>query len=125
MTSLPSLYLRSAVLLGLAGISLGIVMGMQHDFRLAHFHAHLNLLGFVGFFLAGVFYVLVPAASHGPLPRLQYVLTMTGLVLLLGGLYGIAMDAVPVPQVLAASGSLLILAGFLVFVWVVFRARIG
>ena len=47
--SLASLFFRTAILLAIAGIMLGIFMGVNQDFRLAHMHAHLNLLGWVSF----------------------------------------------------------------------------
>ncbi|HEY3148276.1 MAG TPA: hypothetical protein VGJ75_18100 [Dongiaceae bacterium] len=52
--SIPSLFFRTAVLLAIAGIVLGIFMGVNQDFRLAHMHAHLNLLGWVSFFILAV-----------------------------------------------------------------------
>lgn len=123
--SLPSLFFRTAVLLGLAGVLLGIVMGVSQDFRLAHMHAHLNLLGWVGFFLYGGFYALAPAAARGLLPKLHYGLALLGLLIFMAGLCGIALTADMALAPLAAIGSLLHLAGLLVFVWVVFRTRIG
>ena len=51
--SIPSLFFRTAILLAIAGILLGIFMGINQDFRLAHMHAHLNLLGWVSFFIFG------------------------------------------------------------------------
>ena len=77
--SIPSLFIRTAVLLGLAGMLLGIFMGINQDFRLAHFHAHWNLLGWVAFFIYGAYYALVPAARQGVLPKAHYVLALLGL----------------------------------------------
>jgi hypothetical protein len=37
--------IHTAVAFFLVGVSLGIYMGMNQDFRLTHVHAHLNLLG--------------------------------------------------------------------------------
>ena len=121
--SIPSLFFRTAVLLGLAGMLLGIFMGINQDFRLAHFHAHWNLLGWVGFFLYGVFYAVVPAAREGLLPKLHYVLSILGLALFMIGLHSVAMGSDSV--IFAVIGSLTIVAGFLVFVWIVFRSRIA
>lgn len=121
---LPSLFFRTAVLLGLAGILLGIFMGMNQDFRLAHFHAHWNLLGWVSFFLFGGFYALVPAAREGWLPRLHYALSLIGLLVFMVGLADIALSPAPSLVICAVLGSLSILAGFLVFAWIVFRSRV-
>ena len=87
--SIPSLFIRTAVLLGLAGMLLGIFMGINQDFRLAHFHAHWNLLGWVAFFIYGAYYALVPAARQGVLPKVHYVLALLGLGVFVIGLYGV------------------------------------
>ncbi len=122
--SIPSLFIRTAVLLGLAGMLLGIFMGINQDFRLAHFHAHWNLLGWVAFVLYGAYYAVVPAARQGALPKVHYVLALLGLGVFMIGLCGVAMGAMQMAG-FAAIGSLLIVAGFLVFGWVVFRTRIA
>ncbi|HWA49633.1 MAG TPA: hypothetical protein VG742_15275 [Dongiaceae bacterium] len=120
--SIPSLFIRTAVVLGLAGMLLGIFMGIHQDFRLAHFHAHWNLLGWVAFFIYGAFYALAPSARQGLLPKLHYVLSLLGLVVFMIGLYGVAMGEMQMAA-FAAIGSLLVVAGFLVFAWIVFRTR--
>lgn len=45
-----------AALAGATGMSLGIYMGMAHDFALAPAHAHLNLLGWVTMMLYGLYH---------------------------------------------------------------------
>ena len=122
--SIPSLFFRTAVLLALAGMLLGIFMGIHQDFRLAHFHAHWNLLGWVAFFIYGAFYALAPGAREGWLPKLHYVLSILGLAIFMIGLYGIAMGTETM-VVFAVVGSLTVVAGFLVFAWIVFRTRFG
>lgn len=122
--SIPSLFFRTAVLLGLAGMLLGIFMGINQDFRLAHFHAHWNLLGWVAFFVYGAFYALAPAAREGWLPKLHYVLSILGLAVFAIGLYGTAMGT-DTMVIFAVVGSLTVVAGFLVFAWIVFRTRFG
>ena len=122
--SIPSLFIRTAVLLGLAGMLLGIFMGIHQDFRLAHFHAHWNLLGWVAFFIYGAYYALVPAARQGMLPKVHYVLALLGLFIFMIGLYSIAMGAMEMVA-FAAVGSLMVVAGFVVFAWIVFRNKIA
>ena len=123
--SIASLFFRTAVVLGLVGILLGISMGMHQDFRLAHMHAHLNLLGWVSFFLFGAFYYLVPTAADGILPKAHYALSLAGLLVFMVGLYTIAIDTAGGVPIFAVLGSLLLLLGFLIFAWIVFRSRIG
>ena len=121
--SIPSLFFRTAALLGLAGMLLGIFMGINQDFRLAHFHAHWNLLGWVSFAIFGAFYALAPSARQGLLPKLHYVLSLLGLFVFMIGLHGIAMGEHAGLAAFAAIGSLMVVAGFLVFAWIVFRTR--
>jgi hypothetical protein len=45
-----------AALCALAGMALGIVMGISQDFTLAPAHAHLNLLGWVTMALYGLYH---------------------------------------------------------------------
>lgn len=122
--SIPSLFIRTAVLLGLVGMLLGIFMGINQDFRLAHFHAHWNLLGWVAFFIYGAYYALVPAARQGVLPKVHYVLALLGLLVFMIGLYGVGMGAMEMVA-FAAIGSLMVVASFLIFAWIVFRTRIA
>ena len=122
--SLASLFLRTAVLLAIAGIVLGIFMGVNQDFRLAHMHAHLNLLGWVSFFIFGGYYSLVPQAAEGLLPKLHYGLCLIGLVIFMVGLVTIGLDTPIRLEICAAIGSILILLGFIVFALIIFRTRV-
>ena len=122
--SLPSLFFRTAVLLAIAGIVLGIFMGVNQDFRLAHMHAHLNLLGWVSFFIFGGYYSLVPQAAEGLLPKLHYGLCLVGLVIFMIGLVTIGLDTPVRLEICAAIGSILILLGFIVFALIIFRTRV-
>jgi hypothetical protein len=122
--SLPSLFFRTAVLLAICGIVLGIFMGVNQDFRLAHMHAHLNLLGWVSFFIFGGYYSLVPQAAEGLLPKLHYGLCLIGLVIFMIGLVTIGLDTPVRLEICAAIGSILILLGFIVFALIIFRTRV-
>ena len=53
-----SLSFRTAVVLALLGILMGIIMAATHDHSLMPAHAHLNLLGWVSLFLFGIYYRL-------------------------------------------------------------------
>ena len=54
MSKLPLWFLVTASICLLAGVVLGIVMGINHDFALAPVHAHLNLLGWTSLALMGL-----------------------------------------------------------------------
>jgi hypothetical protein len=48
------LFLRVAVVFAITGMALGIYMGAAQDFALSPVHAHINLVGWVSMFLAGL-----------------------------------------------------------------------
>jgi hypothetical protein len=87
-------------------------------------HAHLNLLGWVSFFIFGGYYALFPHATHGVLPRLHYGLCLVGLLVFMSGLVTIGLDTPVKLEVCAAIGSLLILLGFIAFALIIFRTRV-
>ena len=86
MHPLARRFMLAAVAAGLAGMSLGIYMGTAQDFRFAHVHAHVNLLGWVSLTLYALFYQAVPAAAAGWLPRLHFGLATFGPALMCGAL---------------------------------------
>jgi hypothetical protein len=51
---LPLLFLAAAALCLVAGVTLGLGMGIAHDFRLAPVHAHTNLVGWTSLSLMGL-----------------------------------------------------------------------
>jgi hypothetical protein len=116
MTS--SLFLRFAVLFGLAGMALGIFMAARHDFSFAPVHAHVNLLGWVGMFLAGLFYRNHPIGKTWP-AKLHFVIASVGAMLLAYGLAALIV-ASPWGEPIAILGSLSTLLGMLVFAGIVF-----
>jgi hypothetical protein len=75
-----------AILAGLAGMTLGIQMGIAHDFTLMPVHAHVNLLGWASMFLYGLYYRTEPAAEETVLAVIHFALAVSGLVLMTGGL---------------------------------------
>ncbi|PAY07445.1 hypothetical protein CK489_16955 [Bradyrhizobium sp. UFLA03-84] len=117
---LASNLLRISVVLFVIGLSLGIGMGVAEDFTLAPAHAHLNLLGFVGLFLAGLYYHAVPAAAAGPLPRIQAWLSVIGAVIFPIGIAAIRIGG-PTYRPVVVVGSLVVFAGAALFAFIVFR----
>jgi hypothetical protein len=108
------------VLILLAGMLAGIVMGITQDFALAPAHAHLNLVGGVLLFLFGLYYRLVPAAGTSMLAKIQGWLHIVGAIVFPIGvavviLKGEALVALPI------AGSLIVLAAMAMFALIVFR----
>ncbi|MEJ1158689.1 hypothetical protein [Prosthecomicrobium sp. N25] len=110
-------FLRLGVLAALTGMGLGIVMGASHDHSLAPVHAHINLVGFVSMFLAGLFYKVVPAAE-GKAAGLHLGLATTGLVLIAPGIAGAVLSK-PWGEPVAIAGSLVTISAMLVFAAIV------
>jgi mannose/fructose/N-acetylgalactosamine-specific phosphotransferase system component IIC len=112
-------FMVTGVLAGLLGMGLGIRMGAVHDFTLAPAHAHLNLVGFVTLFLAGLFYAVRPEAA-GRVAVLHYLASTVGAIILVTGIAGsvTARDwGVPV----AIAGSFVTVFGMLLFALQVVR----
>jgi hypothetical protein len=116
--------LRVSVILILVGLALGIGMGITQDFRLVPAHAHLNLLGFVALFLAGLYYNAMPQAAATVLAQIQAWVSIIGAILFP---IGIALVLLGGPQfeLAAIIGSLIVFAGMILFAWIVFRYGIG
>jgi hypothetical protein len=62
------------------GMFMDIAMGVRQDFALAPAHAHLNLLGFLMLFMAGLYYRIVPQAAEGLPGRLYAALAVIGAI---------------------------------------------
>lgn len=115
-----NLFLRFGVLYALIGVSMGVYMGASHDFSFAPVHGHINLIGWVSMFLAGLFYRAHPQ-SDNRLSLVHLALSVTGLCLLAPGIYG-AITAQPWAGPVVGSGSVLTLLSMALFAFVVFRS---
>ncbi len=109
---IDSIFLGIALAYLVAGMTLGIGMGIAEDFRYAHLHAHINLVGFTAHGLFGLTHRLWPGLRASPLAAPQLYTTVAGTPIFLVGLplatdYG--------QPALAIVGSLLLLAGAVQF----------
>lgn len=114
------LFLRTGVIAGMAGMTLGIAMGVSNDFTLRSVHAHVNLLGWASLFLFGLFYRAVPHAD-GAVARWHFGLAVAGLITLTAGVAAIATGEMALAA-LAKVGSVLSIIGMVLFAYNVFRA---
>ena len=115
---ISSLMLRVSVVLLLIGLLFGIAMGIRQDFSLAPAHAHLNLVGFVLMFAAGLYYRLVPEAGEA---KVQGVLHITGAIVFPLGIAAVLTWGPAKVEFLAIGGALIVLAAIALFAWIVFR----
>ena len=108
------------VLFGLLGMLWGIHMAASHDHTMAPAHAHLNLIGWVGCAIYGIYYHVVPKAAEGMLPRLHLIVA----ILAVGCIApGIALAKSGGTEALAILGSFLTVASALLFLVNVVRSR--
>jgi hypothetical protein len=112
---------RVSVLLGLAGMCLGIMMGIRQDFTLAPAHAHLNLLGFVALFLSALFYRVFPDAAATLLARAHATAAFTGAIVFPTGIACVLLGGPERFEPVVVTGAIIVLAGMALFVCVVFR----
>jgi hypothetical protein len=85
-----------------AGVSLGIYMGIVHDFSLAPVHAHTNLLGWASLALFGLAYRAWPSLREGWSARLHFVLCAPAAVLFPFGIFVAVTYENPALAILAA-----------------------
>jgi cbb3-type cytochrome oxidase subunit 1 len=106
--------IHTAVAFFLVGVSLGIYMGMNQDFRLTHVHAHLNLLGWVALALAGLLYAAYPHLERSWLAHAHYWLHTVGLAIFM---FGFAWSRVTgeFHFISVAGGASLVALGVLLF----------
>ncbi|HKU07636.1 MAG TPA: hypothetical protein VJR30_16315 [Bradyrhizobium sp.] len=119
---MSNLLFRVGISLGLIGVTGGIIMGIMQDFRLAPAHAHLNLVGFVILFLAGLYYRVVPQAAASQLARYQVAVSILGAVVFPVGIAAVTLGKHETWAPLVIFGSLIVLAGLLMFATVVFQS---
>ncbi|NJM84599.1 MAG: hypothetical protein HC844_21115 [Tabrizicola sp.] len=113
------LCLIAAALAGIAGIVLGIHMGIGQDFTLAPAHAHLNLLGWVTMSIYGLYHRATMARS-----RLVWVQSLTAAAGFPAFSGGLAVYLATGNNDLAAFvvfGSLACLLGLILFLIIVIR----
>jgi hypothetical protein len=111
---------RAAVVLVIAGMLWGIVMGISEDHSTMPAHAHLNLLGWVSLFLFGIYYHLHPTIDRRRVASLQVWVWIVGTVIMTIGV-GLVHSGHTIGDPIAAVSSLVVLADMLLFGWLVFR----
>jgi hypothetical protein len=107
-------FLTSAIVYGLLGMLLGLQMAISHDHGQRPTHAHIMVIGWVSFFLFGLFYLHYGKAVRQWLAQLHFWLaqvSMFGLMIGLWPLYSGQTKYEPV----AAVSSIGYATSFLVF----------
>jgi cbb3-type cytochrome oxidase subunit 1 len=112
---------QAAVVFVVAGMIWGIVMAITQDHSAMPAHAHLNLLGWVSLFLFGIYYRLHPALEDARAALVQVWIWIVGTVILSIGV-ALVHTGHGIGDPIAAVGSFVVLAGMLLFGWLVFRS---
>jgi len=104
------------------GISLGIAMGVAHDFRLASLHAHINLLGWVTHGLMGIAFIAWPQlASCRTAPFQVWIFGLSVPVFLIGLAFALLREQ----PLMAIAGSFGVFTGVVMFALLALRALRG
>ena len=72
MTVITKGFFIAAVIYGLLGMILGLQMAITHDHGQMPTHAHIMVIGWVSFFLFGLFYLQFGERVNGTLARLHF-----------------------------------------------------
>ena len=114
-----TIFLRTSVIAFVISMGFGAYMGGTHDFTYAPVHGHLNLIGGVLMFLAGLFY-----NSHPGLPpkliATHYVIALLGLLLIIPGIYG-SIATAPWAAPVVGLGSVVTIVSALFFAFMVYK----
>jgi hypothetical protein len=113
MSRLPLAFMTAAAACLVAGVALGIGMGIAHDFQLAPVHAHTNLVGWASLALMGLTLRAWPELAEGRLATAQFVLSAGSAFAFPAGIYLAITQEQPIVAIAAGfvwfAGALLFL----------------
>ena len=115
--------IRIAALYLALGVTMGIVMGITHQFSLAPLHAHINLLGFATLAIIGLVYHVYPAAAETRLARMHFWIHNAALPVFMVGL-GFVLTGHEAFMPLTIAGSTAVFVGIVLFavnIWLTVR----
>jgi len=115
--------IRIAALYLVIGVTMGIVMGILHQFTLAPVHAHINLLGFATLGIIGVIYKQYPAAANTRLATIHFWVHVVALPVFMVGL-AFALTGHEAFLPVAIVGATAVFVGIVVFavnIWMTVR----
>ena len=124
MPLVSQFFFRSAILFLIAGIAIGLHMGISQDHSATGAHVHINLLGWVTSALFGGYYALNPIKAGSTLALVHFVAYTLGVLVMTPSLYltltGIVDPSGSIVGALVAS-SFTIFGAVLLFAVIVFR----
>lgn len=122
MPAISKLYFKTAIVFLVIGIAVGIHMSISGDHSVMGAHAHTNLLGWVTMALFGTYLALEPEKARSRLALVQYGVYTIGVVVMMPSLY-FMLKGNPELEPLVAISSLVVFAGVLLFVVLIFSSR--
>jgi hypothetical protein len=121
MLAIDRAYVAIGLLWAVAGMLLGLYMGIAADNKLLVMHVAMMLTGFVTLAIYGMLYRLWPALNKSPLARIQFWVAVIGAAGIIVGSYFFATSG-SVP--LVASASIVFIVSAALMAWM-FIARSG
>jgi len=107
-------FLKIAVVYMLIGVTMGLIMGITHQFQYAPVHAHINLLGWASLGLIGLIYHLYPQAAQTTLARWHFWLHTIGLPVFMISLF-VLLSGHASAEPVVGIGAAITFAGLLLF----------
>ncbi|MBO1909526.1 hypothetical protein J4G37_32495 [Microvirga sp. 3-52] len=122
MANLSNLFLRTALLFLGTGVAMGIFMSLSQDFTIRPVHVHVNLLGWVGFFLYALFYRHFPHVAATRLPWIHFWTSVIGLPAMMAGLTLVVLGHMSLGLPLLLGGELVTVISVALFIHIGFMA---
>lgn len=119
MPRISFFFFTTGALFVLAGVGLGIWMGMHENFTLAPVHAHINLIGWASMGVIGAFFAVAGDNAPRKLGWAIYGLQTLGLLIMVPMLAKLLLGDKSVVPVLGLSEMMVALALLLFFVTVI------
>lgn len=107
--------LKIATLYMMAGLILGLVMGISHSLAFITLHSHISLLGWLTMAVTGLVYVVAPRCDGNRLAQLHFWLHNLGLPLMILGLVWKEYSAGPQVETVLGVGSTVLAVALLIF----------
>src|SRR3954447_19609000 len=87
MRHVDTSFILTATACLIGGVSMGIFMGIAHDFQFAPVHAHLNLLGWTSLALFGLTYKAYPMLANSRIAFIHLALSGVSALVFPAGIY--------------------------------------
>ena len=112
MPNAAFLFITIAIIYGVIGMIVGIMMGVTEAFDYGDLHAHINLLGWASMAVFGLVYRAYPEMAKSRMTLIHFWVANCGLIVFLVGIYFVLTTGSPALPII---GSLLVLAGMFIF----------